>query len=654
MTRIVGAVILPALVGAVLVPVPLAPPSLAQPAIAGDDAAQLLHRLVDAQVPGAARDAAANRLVAADDRRALSLIESVFQADGPEHAPQRGAILAAIARTTDPASGLFPILAGFIAAGAPPDQAPAAIEALGSFRTRAAVELLLARAAPGRPSPERAAAFRALARLTGRDDLGDSHERWSVWSARLNGADDARWQAAIASGLAARADRLSADRADAVARLAEATRRLFLAFAQAPVPAEQPRLLVSLLTDPREDLRSLGFDILSRELSSARPIDPAVEKELVGLLRNASPGVRARAAQLVRHVNPPGAVDAVARALTIEESPDAASALLLAAARWPSEAVRAPALRWLPDGAEARSSAVQALLTLARSGLLHDPADRAAAAFVLRATEALTPQECRLLAAVGDQADRDRIAGILAGPSSPLRTAAAEALADDPRYFETIMALADRDLFEPAVRAVLASSPTADGLARLLLLDAPSEEARAAALQRVAAALPTAELLLAARGAELALRDMMLARLADFSIPGDATGAMLTTGLLMLVEARLALGRPDGAVAALEAMPNGASAGAAASEDLQAPINAAGTIALLWLGRINEAEDLNAAPDAWLDGLERSVSEPHARMVARVIEDRFKDGLAPAQVARLEALRKRLNQPTDGTNGPPR
>ncbi len=633
---------------------------LPQPAIAGDDATQLLRRLLDAQIPGTARDAAANRLVTADDRRTLSLIETVFQSDAPGHAAQRGAILAAITRANEPTPGLLPVLAGFIAPGenAPADQVPAAIEALGSFRTRPAVELLLARAAPALPPPERAAAFRALVRLTGRDDFGDSHERWSAWYARLDGADEARWQGAIASGLAARADRLSADRADAVARLADATRRLYLALAQAPVPAEQPRLLVTLLTDPRVELRSLGFDILSRELSSARPIDPAVENAVVGLLKDPGPAVRARAAFLIRQINPRGAVEAVARALSIEESPDAASALLLAAARWPSEGVRDPALRWLANGAEAQPGAVQALLALARSGLLHDPADREAAALVLRAreTQSLTPAECRLLAAVGDQADRERIAGVLAGPPSPLRTAAAEALADDPRYFDTIMAPADPDLFEAAVRSVLASHPTAEGFAKLQSLVAPSEETRAAALLRVSAALPTGQLLIAARGADPALREAMLARMADSSVPGDATSAMLTDGLLMLARARLEIGRPDGAVAALEWMPGWREGRAGPSEDLQANINAAGTVALLWLGRINEAEDLNAAPDAWLKGLERSRAEPHARMVARVIEDRFKGALSPEEAARLEELRKKIGPPVaNGTSpDPPR
>jgi hypothetical protein len=628
------------------------PLALAQPAIAGDDAAQLLHRLADPQVPAAAREAAANRLITTDDRRTLALVEDAFRGDGPDRLAQRSALLTAAARAAEPTPALFPLIAAYLEA-APADQAPAAIESLGSFRTAASVELLLTRAAPNRPNAERLAAFRALARLTGRDDLGDSHVRWAAWYDRNRGQDEAHWQATIAAGLAARADRLNADRADAVFRLGDAIRRLYLALGQAPAPAEQPRLLAALLTDSREELRSLGFDILSRELASARPIDPVVEATIVGLLADPSPAVRSRAAMLIRQVSPAGTVEAVARALAVEENPEAAQALLLAAARWPSEPVRNPALRWLARGPQARSGAVQTLLALARSGLIHDPAHREAVAALLRSADpqALTPAECRLLAAVGSADDLERVAALIDGPPSPLRTVAAEALAEHPRYFGTLMAAADPDLFEAATRAVLSSRPDAEGFGWLKSLPAPSPEARTAALLRIAAALPTDELLAAAADAELPIREAMLARLAQFSIPGDATSASLTAGLLMLADSRLVLGNPDAALFALDWIPPGAT------ESAQNTIDQTRTIALLWLGRIDEAEELNTPAAAWMLALEHCLLESHAAAVANAIGSRFKDRLTPAESGRLEDLRRRITPSTGVANGsedPPR
>ncbi len=617
----------------------------AQPAIAGEDAAQLLHRLTDPQVSTQAKEAAANRLVTSDDRRALTQVEEVFRSDGPDRPAQRSALLAAIARAAEPSPSLFGLVMEFLPF-CPPDLACPAIEALGSYRTKASVEALLGRAAPGRPASERSAAFRALVRIGGHDAFGESYERWSGWYDRLRNADEARWHAALATGLAARADRLATDRSDAVGRLFEVTRRLYLAYAQDALPSEQPKLLASLLTDSREELRSLGFDILSRELSSARPVHPSVQATVVALLRDPSPSVRARAAILVRQLNPPGAVDTVARVLNVEENPETAAALLLAAARWSSDGVRPAAIRWLGSSSETRPAAVQALLTLARSGLLYEEADRAAVAGVLRATEAqsLSPAECRLLVLVGGPSDLARVALLLKGPPSALRTAAAESLAERSEYFEAIADAADRELFEPAVRAVMIARPNADGFAWLLALDAPSVEARRSAAVRIGAVLPTAELLVAARAAEPAIREVILSRLTDTTTPGDATAESLAAGLLMLAEARLKLGEPEGALAAAEAVPN------AASESLLGAVLRARTVALVWLGRINEAEDVNGPPDAWLEGLEHAITEPHAAMVAAVLAERFEGVLTPEEAARLEELRLRT-VPGSSANG---
>lgn len=187
----------------------------------------------------------------------------------------------------------------------------------------------------------------------------------------------------------------------------------------------------------------------------------------------------------------------------------------------------------------------------------------------------------------------------------------------------------------------------ARGFAWLASIEAPTAESRRAGLVRAAAALPTADLLAAARGTEIVVREAMLSRLVDPSAPGDATPDVLATGLLLLAEARLALERPDAALSALDAIPS------AASESLLAGIVRARTVSLLWLGRVNDAEDVGGPVDAWLEGLERSLLEPHAILVAAVIENRFADRLTPEEITRLEDLRRRATTRDDLSRPPP-
>lgn len=620
----------------------------AQPRMTGDDAAELLRQVADPQLAAPAREAAATRLVISADPAAIDAVRSVLLDPQPERGVVRAALVGAIARTTEPAPDLLAILIESLAR-ASPDAAPSLIEAIGSFRTRDAAASLLARAGHDRPAAERAAAFRALARLSGRDEFGDRHDRWSRWFTSVRDLDEAGWQRSLASGLAARGDRLGAERRDTVNRLADASRRLYLALATPPNAADQSRFLGSLLADARDELRALGFDILSREVSSGRAVEPGVQAAVVRLLGDPSPAVRSRAALLLRQLDPPGAVEAVGRALHAEESPEAAVALLLAAARWPSEIVREPALRWLRNGPDSRAAAVQALTALARSRLLYDPTDREAVAAVLRAVAPpdLTPGECRLLVLVGNDSDRQRVASLLSAAPGPVRAAAAEALADDPDYLDRLIAAADAELYETVARAVTVHRPTAAGLRTLSRLPGGTPESRRAGVLRLASILPTRELIEAgALTRDLRLREAMLTRLADGFPPGDATPETLAAGLELLARTRLELADADGALVALDAISQDLGGATSESRSLR-------VVSLLILGRVDEAAEIDAPPAAWLDGLTQVVGRPHARAIADAIEARFLDRMAPDEVERYTLLRRRVGMPRVDANGPP-
>jgi hypothetical protein len=64
-------------------------------------------------------------------------------------------------------------------------------------------------------------------------------------------------------------------------------------------------------------------------------------------------------------------------------------------------------------------------------------------------------------------------------------------------------------------------------------------------------------------------------------------------------------------------------------------------VALLWLNRIEEATACQAAPSAWIDGLEKSIALPHALAIAQAIETRFSP-LNGEDGERLRELRSRL------------
>src|SRR5690606_31138620 len=78
--------------------------------------------------------------------------------------------------------------------------------------------------------------------------------------------------------------------------------------------------------------------------------------------------------------------------------------------------------------------------------------------------------------------------------------------------------------------------------------------------------------------------------------------------LLLLAETRLALGRPDAALAALDTIP----------DDIPEPqrVDRLRLIALLWTNHLDRAAELDTPAAVWLDGLERCIGEPHATDVA--------------------------------------
>jgi hypothetical protein len=598
----------------------------------------------------------AQRLEAAKVLIELSELPVVRTAFGEILSPPLGGtgggdqLLAALAKTADAPARLYPLISQRLATAAPEEMARI-IEALGSFRTREAAKVVGRYLMDNPPSVE-SAAMASLARLSARDDLGQDKAAWAAWLREVDGMTEPQWRLRLISALAARNDRLAAQRHDAVAQLTDALRKLHLA----TKVEERPALLASLLEDDIPAVRNLGFELVARELSVTGHLDGPVGLAALRLLRHPDPQVRSSAAVLVRQLAPLGAEQAVAVALGTETDAHAASDLLLAAARWPSRPVVAPMLRWIQSGTPAADAATEAAWWLFRSGgLTTDEAAQVLAAVRRTLPESLMPSGVSLLAALGDEEDRAGLVPLLNASSPALRQAAGEALLWYPEHRGAILAAAakDPDLFDIASRAVGVDEPTAEGLRSLLALPKPSPELTRTALLRVVSRVPADELhSVCGEVSDAALKRALLANLAspervmsEKSEPKRM--AAIAAGVCDLAELDLAQRQAESALATLDAATY--AEGAADAKRLAC----LRSTALLALGRVDDAQSLDATADAWIRGLEMAHGASAGRVLL-ALEAKFAD-LTPEEKARVEAVRATI-KPEDlmsAVEGPP-
>lgn len=613
------------------------------PAAQQPESAQLLATLTNPAAEPAVRETAADQLVALAHRgetvRLLTPI--ILQAEDPDRS--RAILLSAIARAWQPPARLFrPLVESFDRGAGRPT--PEGLMAIGAYRSREAATILIRFLPRERPPLERDAAIAALTRMTGRDDLWSDPAAAAAWLERADAMGQQAWDDMLAEGVWRRMQRLESDGRAAAERLTDGYRRLYLALPAVPGD-ERTKLLTQMLLGSRPELRSLGMEIVSREASAGKVIDAAIAEAAASLLRSPDAAIRASAAGLLTQLGASAATQSLLEALAAETDPTAAAALLRAAARSPNSAAIEPALRWMRSSQAAFPAAVECLYSIFAADLLMAPEDRAAALAALRSAETarLTPPGCRLLAALGTSEDRDRVARIIEGDSASMRLAAAGALASRPEYLDAIMAAAGKEpsLFNIAVRAISECQPTAEGFARLAALTASMPEDHRLGLIRASSMLPAGDLLRVAREAEdPVLRETMLSRLAQFG-PGAGRSAAedpraIMEGLVLLAETRLALRRPDLAVSALDVVPQ-------SPEGIDpVRITRLRAVALIWANQLARATELDAPIDAWLDGLERAIGEPHARAILREIEVRYGSALTESQAARLRLLASKL------------
>ncbi len=603
--------------------------------------------LQDAALPLETRTASCRRLLNAPEQGVLGAIVATLGADKRAGDTQQ-IIVREIGLQPNAAEGFLAPLEAWLKESTPEKHAPL-YRAISSIRTRAAARLLLSYARPSATAENREAIFQALARQTGRVDLGSDREAWSRWLDAADQWTDEQWRNQLASNLAIRADTLRVQRDEALRRLVESERGRFLS---APDVKSRSTILAGMLRDELPSIRRLGIELINRELANARELGPDVGAATLDVLRDPSADVRSAAADLIDRLLPIGAPLAIRDALAKERSPNVLAKLLRLARRYPDIAPPEMLIGWLGADTAVRLAAIDAVAALQAAGLLGAPIDLERALRTLRSErpEDLSADGLKLLCELGDESDRKVVAGMLTLPSADARLGAAQALAPFPDRLDEIVAAArnDQTLFAVAAAAIARHRATLAGYQLLITLPAPNPSALREAVNALCSRLSLPDL----RDAAIAtvdndVRESILLRVVDLTATSSkmpdydpfagANGVVLIDALFLLARTQLDLLKPSAAIGTLELLPDDPALHARERPFLLK--------AYLYLDNRDEAMALDATADEWLDAMAYSVALPHALAIGVEIDLRFNSALTAEQRSRLESLSQEAKKP---------
>lgn len=611
----------------------------------------------DLAADAAARSDAARRLLLADnDGARQSVSELLAPGESGALTDAQRLLVGEIARLSWAPGRLGGPLRALLAASKGDDRA-AVIGALGSVRTPASARALIEAAEKAGPGAERDAAFAALARMTGRTDLGSDAAAWHAWFARMEFLDEGAWQRSLAEGLAARADQLARANEQGMDRLVREKRDRFRAIPPEDL-AGRSRYIAGLLSDPAGAVRTLGVELANDELANARTPGPVVSEAALAMLSDPEARFRRMGADLLEKLAPDGYGSRVNDALLRETDPAAAAALLGAAKRWPEQRIVPVVLRWLEDGPGARTAALSAIVKLDRAGLLTDEANIRRAMQAVRGLriDEMGASGVQLLARRGRAADLEWVSGLLKHEDIGIRMAAAEGLAGRAEGVDPLLRAASDDpsFFTAAAAALTQFRPTEEGLRTLLGLPAPSVDVRIERIRAMAAVLPPGVICdVGCEEQDAATREVILARLSSAAQlwadqrpwVASARSPSWLRGVLELAQTRLSLGRPAEALEALQPLDS-----LAMETSLTAPVR---VTAMIWLNRLDEAAACPTSAEVWVSALERVAGLPHAAAALARFDALYgAEDLDAGLSARVAKVREQLRQLAGSTAGP--
>lgn len=599
----------------------------------------------------ARRQALVRDMLIARDPDAITELAAYLQR--PAQRPEiTSAILRALPEIDAPPESLLPFVLDTLAQAEPAGQIQA-IPAVAAFASPAAMDALL-NLAQTATTPAISALALDQARLIAGLPPDAALPALRTWLDTARAWPPDRWRRHVSQRTLDRLREATQDATRARALASEAYRRLYVSLPAPPDPA-RARLIVDLLRSPQPTLRDTGLDIITRETSEGATPAPDVIAALAALLSSPEPAVRLRAATLCVAAPSESIRAEIDAAIARESSPVVASELLRAASRWPTPASAAIALQLLRQTAGAPIGAIEFLDAARRAEGLLDAQARAAllAELSRRDVATLPPAGLRMLADLGTDQDRARIASLLDLKPSGQRTAAAVALAPSPPFAARIIAAAAEDpaLFDAAVVAAGTQQMSIQLYRDLERIPAPAA-ARDRALRSASRLLPVQDLITVAAAPDLSLtaREELLGPLAvqgpDLGRerpPADA--AILTDALIALAEIRSKLLQPEGVLAALDAIPEASPAQVERARVLRVQ-------ALVRLNLLQTALAVSTTADDWMAALESCLNEPHAPAVASLVTDRFANALSAEQAARLADIRVSLSRATPPTSEP--
>ncbi|GAB4546756.1 MAG: hypothetical protein Tsb0013_05880 [Phycisphaerales bacterium] len=478
----------------------------------------------------------------------------------------------------------------------------------------------------------------------------DDPSGWSAWWATQMTVDESAWERQMRDRLRVIARERGAQLDDATRALREAYRRVYSLLPE----EERSAFIAELLSSSRPGVRALGFDIAQQALLNARVLGPEVRRAALASADDPDRAVRRRAAALVDRLGLNGGEDVptVLAWLDRERDTETATSLLRLMSR--EGALQVPGgvravMSWLDEGGVVLDAALGAGLALHRAGVLSSEQTGSLALAAERAlVEHPTPLHVRVVGAVG----KVELLLPLLGEGGELSLSAARVLAERPMHVDALIEAARSDdrLFTIVCGALRAHRAVPGSLGVALALPAPDAALKRQEVASLVASMTPADQLRAVEAVSSAdERAAYLAHTGEASFHEHEDPEGTRTALsVALASARLQLRDPGGALAALDAIPEGR----------RSP-NEAGlrAHALLWLGRIDEARALHGAratpAGAWIDALRDAIELAHASRIAEATSTLFDGVLTEQERARLGALVARLEQPVDESEPSP-